>query len=312
MSIDTGSQVRVRKDVWRLPAGDETLLWFARAVDSMQQRPISNTTSWQYQAAVHGSRVDPASFNPDQKKAWGQCQHATWFFLPWHRMYLGIFEQIVAATIAKLGGPPAWALPYWDYSDATNRQAGGLPAAFTRAEFGVAGKNPLLVERDQGNDGAVFLDAKAVSLNSLKRKSFTGHLSPGGDSGFGGPPRGFNHSGDNEQGQLEMVPHDVIHSDIGGLMADPDTAALDPIFWLHHANIDRLWAAWRKRGNSDPSDPAWLSGTRFLFHDAGGQLVSYAPQDVVDTVASPWRYQYDRVDEPSAAPAAQPQLALGG
>ena len=36
------------------------------------------------------------------------------------------------------------------------------------------------------------------------------------------------------------------NSNLPGLMSDPDTAGLDPIFWLHHANIDRLWEVWRQ------------------------------------------------------------------
>ncbi|VEB44289.1 Common central domain of tyrosinase [Chromobacterium violaceum] len=174
--------LRMRKNVSTLDAGDQTLLWYARAVHDMQQRPSSDATSWQYQAAVHGTRQNPAAFTPDQRQAWAQCQHATWFFLPWHRAYLGIFEDIVANTVARLGGPQDWALPYWNYSDPGAR---ALPSAFAAKQFaGLPGQNPLLVERDQGNDGKPFLDNKAVSLNCLKRKGFAGHLAPGGDSGF--------------------------------------------------------------------------------------------------------------------------------
>ncbi|NHQ80233.1 hypothetical protein HA051_01325 [Chromobacterium vaccinii] len=287
---------RKRKDVSKLDASDQTLQWYARAVHDMQQRPPGDSTSWQYQAAVHGTLQNPSTFTQDQKQAWAQCQHATWFFLPWHRVYLGIFEDIVSATVAKLGGPKDWALPYWNYSPPGAR---ALPPAFTAKQFaGLSGQNPLLVERDQGNDGKPFLDNKAVSLNCLKRANFAGHLAPGGDSGFGGPMRGPNHMGDSDQGQLEMVPHDMIHSDIGGLMGDPDTAAQDPIFWLHHANIDRLWEVWRKMGNANPTDPKWLSATRFFFHDASGKPATFTPQDVMDTVNGPWHYQYDNLANP--------------
>jgi hypothetical protein len=31
-------------------------------------------------------------------------------------------------------------------------------------------------------------------------------------------------------------------------MVRPETAAQDPIFWLHHANIDRLWERWLQLG----------------------------------------------------------------
>ncbi|MEO1318005.1 MAG: tyrosinase family protein [Pseudomonadota bacterium] len=44
-----------------------------------------------------------------------QCQHAGWFFLPWHRGYLHAFEEILGAWITSQGGPPDWALPYWNY-----------------------------------------------------------------------------------------------------------------------------------------------------------------------------------------------------
>ena len=44
-------------------------------------------------------------------------------------------------------------------------------------------------------------------------------------------------------------------------MAVPATAALDPIFYLHHANIDRMWTAWNKTGNNDnPTVADWLKG----------------------------------------------------
>jgi len=41
--------------------------------------------------------------------------------------------------------------------------------------------------------------------------------------------------------------HDTIHTDIGGRghMGDPAVAAFDPIFWLHHCNVDRLLALWQ-------------------------------------------------------------------
>src|SRR5258705_4413787 len=34
---------------------------------------------------------------------------------------------------------------------------------------------------------------------------------------------------------------------------------LDPIFWLHHANVDRLWAQWNASGFLNTTDPDWLN-----------------------------------------------------
>jgi tyrosinase len=42
----------------------------------------------------------------------------------------------------------------------------------------------------------------------------------------------------------------------GGLMANNLSAAFDPIFWAHHANVDRIWALWQERHPGvDPPDP---------------------------------------------------------
>jgi hypothetical protein len=40
--------------------------------------------------------------------------------------------------------------------------------------------------------------------------------------------------------------HNLIHRAVGGDMSTSASPG-DPIFWLHHANIDRLWAEWQKK-----------------------------------------------------------------
>ena len=61
-----------------------------------------------------------------------------------------------------------------------------------------------------------------------------------------------NHSWDSvnsDQGQMTSVEsiHDTVHGDVGGSghMGDPDVAAFDPIFWLHHCQVDRVLALWQ-------------------------------------------------------------------
>jgi hypothetical protein len=46
---------------------------------------------------------------------------------------------------------------------------------------------------------------------------------------------------------LEDHPHNMIHYGIGGDMFDPTTSTNDPIFWVHHANVDRIWLSWQQR-----------------------------------------------------------------
>lgn len=47
-------------------------------------------------------------------------------------------------------------------------------------------------------------------------------------------------------GELENV-HGQIHGWAGGAMTSVPTAAFDPLFWSHHAMIDRLWRIWQLR-----------------------------------------------------------------
>ncbi|KAH9476336.1 prephenate dehydrogenase (NADP(+)) [Psilocybe cubensis] len=94
--------------------------------------------------------------------------------------------------------------------------------------------------------------------------------------------------GGSTSNSLEAI-HDGIHVDVGGngQMADPSVAAFDPIFFLHHCNVDRLlslWSAlnpgvWVSKGDSEfgsftmppeipvdettPLTPFWDSQTSF-------------------------------------------------
>jgi tyrosinase len=91
-------------------------------------------------------------------------------------------------------------------------------------------------------------------------------------------------------------------------MTDPDTAALDPIFWLHHSNIDRLWEVWRQSaGHANPSVGAWLDRS-FRLRDAGGAAVRMKARDVLDTVVQ-LDYTYDTVPAVAAAAGEGPAVA---
>jgi tyrosinase len=303
----TDGTTRTRRDVWQLGTWDPILLWYAKAVAAMQARPIIDPASWRYQAAIHGydPNQDPNPTNvsfpssANQARFWNQCQHSSWFFLPWHRMYLHYFEQIVAATVASLGGPSDWSLPYWNYSDESNPNARQLPPAFTAHTMPDGSANPLQVA---DRNSPIDIGPREVSLSCLRDLVFTG-VSAGAHPGFGGPRTQFSHGG-GPVGGLEMTPHGDIHVAVGGLMGSFETAGLDPIFWLHHANIDRLWEVWRQRDPrlANPTGSDWL-GASFEFHDASENIVSLTPSQIVDTSAALLGYQYQDISDPLAAPA---------
>jgi tyrosinase len=311
--------MRTRKNVWKLPAGDQTLAWYGKAVAAMLALPLANPRSWRYQAAIHGypgADRDPLATPDDEPPAdqdvyWDQCQHSSSFFLPWHRMYLLHFERIVAAQVAALGGPADWALPYWDYYKDPAWQL--LPVAFRAPQLADGSSNPLYVAQRnaQANSGEPFLHARDVDVSKAMR-------APGSTdaTGFFGPPPANHNGGSAPFGQLESQPHNPIHVALGsdaivggqpvdGWMGDPDFAALDPMFWLHHANIDRLWDVWLKRDptHHDLATPLWLSGVAFAFHDATGAKVTMKSEAVLDTTRPGLDYNYEDYSDP-LAPAA--------
>lgn len=298
----TTTTTYVRRDIWTLEAADPwdpTTLGYAKAIAEMQTRDAADPTSWAYQAAVHGSYAPvPAG------ATWNECQHGSWFFLPWHRMYLHYFERIVRSVVVAQGGPAEWALPYWNYDKGP--PANSLPPAFRQPTLPDGSGNPLLLggsRRAAGiNQGAALPAAATSSADAFQFVNFSGSPEPG----LGGPASAPVHFS-GAFGALESTPHNIVHVLIGGRsasrcsggwMSDPNCAAQDPIFWLHHANIDRLWSAWiaRGEGRADPNDPAWR-GQSFTFHDETGAAVALTPADVLDTAAQ-LGYTYDTQPPP--------------
>jgi len=301
--------MRIRRSVYEIEGDpdDDTLTWYGKAIGVLKSRPITAHDSWRFQAAIHDfdKKLDPLAqpgetLPPDVEQAryWSQCQHGSWFFIPWHRMYLHHFEQIIAAAVVSLGGPEDWALPYWNYSkDMPSRL---LPPSFRTPSGGPS--NLFVAQRTAAaNAGQTIADEADVDIDGcLTTTPFTG--APFGNPGFGGGQTGFSHGG-MRPGRLEIIPHGSIHNAVGGpggFMSAFNTAGLDPIFWLHHCNIDRLWEVWRARdaGNADPANAQWLSGVSFRFRAVDGMDVSMTCGQMVDTTAAPLYYKYDDISDP--------------
>ncbi|MDP9343476.1 MAG: tyrosinase family protein [Actinomycetota bacterium] len=262
----------------------------------MRTKPRTDPTSWEYQAAIHGTYLArPLS-------QWNQCRHGSWYFVSWHRMYLYYFERIVRAQVVTNGGPRDWALPYWNYAGGGNHNT--LPPAFRSPTLAGGSKNPLNVaQRNPGINAGAGLPASITSpAFALSRPTFTGRSEFGG--GRTSPLGQFL----SETGRLEQTPHNDIHVAIGGLMGDPDTAAQDPIFWLHHANIDRLWWLWEQR-HRNPTDVAW-TGQSFDFVDAGGGSATLTGVDVLDTERQLGYTYYQAVARPLLPFEEKPRMQV--
>jgi hypothetical protein len=281
----TATTPLVRRDIWTMPTPwNDSMVWYARAVLQMQTRSASDPTSWSYQAAIHGTFVRPAL------TFWNNCQHQSWHFFPWHRMYLYYFERIVSAAVVQVGGPPDWTLPYWNYE--RGFPSNTLPAAFREPFLPDGPQNPLYLptRRSDAIQSGFQLTNRQVSTTEAMATTVFAAVDNKTSFG-GGPVAPAQFAG--AIGVLERQPHNNVHNVVGGKPLSQCTgpwmsvikcAANDPIFWLHHANIDRLWDVWLARGGSraNPTESAWRNQT-FSFHDETGAQVSLSAADVLDT-----------------------------
>jgi len=341
------------------------LLWYAKGVGKMMERELNDPASWWFFAAIHGEYVNPDNDwypNPPafpawgyvqgepsvpttplpssstQLKFWNQCQHGTWYFLPWHRGYLYALEAQLRADIISLGGPSNWALPYWNYFGGPQGDEAAIPPAFTTQTLPDGSPNPLFVTMRYGlaGDGDIYVPTPAwmdthpgptpprgdVTDTCMLNDLYTGSDAKTPAPGFGGPDTGFSHDGGNF-GNMESNPHNLVHVYVGGapsdpnlfgLMADPGTAALDPIFYLHHCNIDRMWAVWNEDGNANPSDADWLNGPtkQFMMPMPGSEPWTYTPADVQSLSSLNYVYQEMTAPEkPALNTVAQRLVTLG-
>jgi hypothetical protein len=267
-------------------------------------------------AADPGPRLfrDDGGFIPEPD-VFNQCPHGNWWFLPWHRAYLYFFERILRWA----AGEPRLTLPYWNYCDPGQRE---LPAVF-RAPKVKGQPNPLYLPEsvtfhDKGgkpqvfplrdgplNNGLAILSPSAAGRDALKVIPFTTSPPSPADECFGSP-RACHPTCTCGSGAIETAPHDKVHEAIGGnsaqaggglrggFMGAVPTAARDPIFWLHHANIDRLWESWLRLGGGrkNPEDPDWLD-REFSFYDVQRgepKQVTVTPRALLDLQALGYRY----------------------
>ena len=86
-------------------------------------------------------------------------------------------------------------------------------------------------------------------------------------------------------------------------MADFATVGGDPLFYLHHVNLDRIWESWNRLGNSNPTDPKYLNRT-FAFGGRTGKRVDL-PVSAGDRSAQ-LGYEYDSYEKP---PQARPRAS---
>lgn len=167
-------------------------------------------------------------------------------FIAWHRLYLQYFEEIArenlrlnAKNAEDLANTETWALPYWAY---LNEEDVLMPDIFrdTGSNLYTPYRNPQL------NAGTALTQLTNFSGAANWPKQTL---------------QGLNKNNYMAMGTLiENMPHNQFHVASGtdgglfgdeGLMLPTSSAAFDPIFWVHHSFIDKLWSAYNASENAN-------------------------------------------------------------
>ncbi|TVU14777.1 hypothetical protein EJB05_38270, partial [Eragrostis curvula] len=301
----------------------EYLAKYEKAVALMKKLPDDDPRSFAQQWRVHCAYCDGAYDQVGFPNLELQV-HNCWLFLPWHRLYLYFHERI----LGKLIGDDTFALPFWNWDS-----PGGmtLPPIYANTSSPLYDERrnpvhqpPFLMDLDyNGTDTTIPRDQQIdQNLRIMYRQAST--FKPFLDmvSGakkpelFFGQPYRQGDAPDPGPGNLENVPHGTIHlwtgdprQPNGEDMSNFYSAARDPVFFAHHANVDRMWHVWNglrggSGGNANFTDPDFLDAA-FLFYDEEARLVRARVRDCLDTTAL--RYTYQDVDLPwlNAKPARE-------
>jgi tyrosinase len=212
--------LRFRRSVALLTVGQRRLLRDAFAA----LQAIDDDRGYAYHAGIHGLPLPIGCDNA----------HGTPYFLPWHRAYLYFFERALRDQV------PQAMLAWWDW-----RVSAATPARIPRtfADDTLDGEpNPLFSA--EVSPLALEQGGSEVPARTLRR--------PGAP---GTPPLP---SAEEVRTALALADfldfsafvenlHDRVHVWTGGHMGLIPYAAFDPIFWAHHAMVDRVWRLWQLR-----------------------------------------------------------------
>ncbi|RKP05245.1 hypothetical protein THASP1DRAFT_20022, partial [Thamnocephalis sphaerospora] len=162
--------------------------------------------------------------------------HGYSLFFPWHRYYIRLFETMLQEADANV------MLPYWDWS--LDSQAPGASVIFQDNYMGGNGRegDGCVVDGPFANLQTAFPQPNCLTRNF--------DMSPNGNNAFYSPEMIQNTISSTRdyaqfRNRIESIPHGNVHNGIGGIMVSMYSSN-DPIFFLHHAMVDRIWAMWQQ------------------------------------------------------------------
>lgn len=313
-------KTRVRPAAQRVTS--EYIKKYELAIKRMKDLDDDDPHSWIQQAKIHcaycckaykqGNNIG-STYRIDVRKSS--------LFFPFHRWYLYFHERI----LGKLLDDETFALPYWNWDHPTGMV---IPAMYEAQGRGNARNNPLFNPHRNGehlpptaidlncyegkNDYPAMLVQQNLCImrrqmidNAYSAKSFFG-VDPSPPNPLPAvQPDGTSTNHHHHQlsaGCIENSIHNAVHDwtgnprlpmneDMGGVYS----AGYDPIFYAHHANIDRMWTIWKnldpkQRKHQEPKSDAWLHAS-YVFYDENRKLVRVRNKDCLDTIRMGYEFE---------------------
>jgi tyrosinase len=227
-TVSLTAQLTYRKSVYDLTAAEINMLRKGFAALAK----IGDDRGYQYLAGIHGYPLPV------------YCQHGTPLFAVWHRPYLALVEKSLQAVV------PGVALPYWDWTS-QRAVSEGIPKMYADQTY---------VDPDTNVEVPNPLNSQPISFAGSEYAQTTREPGPPGSlAGLSRLVDIAQRTPDyvNFSANLENA-HNGVHGWVGGTMGLVPYAAYDPIFWAHHANIDRLFAQWQSLHPGVAPPPAIL------------------------------------------------------
>jgi hypothetical protein len=256
---------------------------------------------------------------PNPTMTFRNAAHSGPSFFPWHREFILRFEKDLAIAT----GNPLFALPYWRWA------ADGALAPGAAAIWGVdlmggdgAGPNNEVATgsfRSPANGGTwqtVELDMMGNPLPAGALQRTLGR----GTSLAGAPlpseadvtaaeavvPYDVANFSRDSPGGFRVIAegwhppgmHNRVHLWVGGSM-EPGTSPNDPVFFLHHCNVDRIWNEWQRRNGGLGAGYLPLAGgpSGHNLHDMmfpwNTAADTRTPADVVSSLTLGYKYDTD-------------------
>ena len=343
LAQDAAGVVYVRKNA-SSPAAKADLDALNLAMGKMKALGCNDPTSWYYQGGIHwvpddkddGSNLGKknpfcSSYNGTTaalKPAWDNCTHQQGMelhFLIWHRLFIYYLEDIVRAKSGKAD----FALPYWNYVDQKDAL---MPPVFANKKSNLyAPARCTVLNQGKPIESKEYGPGKDLDITALMKNTLYSVFNKTIDAAPHGAMHNYIGGSTDEETFLNRI-YQATLPDQGGVMAQVPSAAFDPIFWVHHAEIDYIWQQWMNSPKGQKPNLAALKKAPipYNFFDRSGKPVKLTVDQAYTmafslpvtydtmkpTLVEAKQFMSEKVEEAAAEPmeiahSATPQVVKG-